>query len=262
MDRILQKLHESRPYEVKPGTSDFAYTVARNHICHGIERGEPIKGIEYALSVFEDLALDRTVPKKFVTVTGDYYTRINHFANNDLFRHVERLDGVIFTPPTLVDTIPIYLAREIEKYRKRSAYWKLIQFLLLNLELQYQEQKVRNIFEHDILNNFEMKPKEVLEKTSKYLNKEISTGIISPVGSVIETLEHGAQGIINVITLNCSFGNVVTSVLQRVRRDYNDVPLLTLVCEEQQGGNQFTRLEAFMHQIPAQRWRQKSKMPS
>jgi hypothetical protein len=28
--------------------------------------------------------------------------------------------------------------------------------------------------------------------------------------------------------------------------------LLTLIYEEQQGGNQLTRLEAFMHQIPEQ----------
>ncbi len=254
MDRILQKVHESRPYELDPGTTDFAFKIARNHLCKGIERGEPIRGIEYALSVFDGLDIDRSVPKKFVSVTGDYYTRINDFANNDLFRQIEGLGGVIFVPPTLVDIVPLFMAKQIEKYRKRWEYSKLIQFLLLNLELQYQGQKVRSIFENDILNNFDMKPKEVFEKTSKYLSSELSTGIISPVGSVIDTLEIGSKGIINVITLNCSFGNVVTSVLQRVRRDYNDVPLLTLVCEEQQGGNQLTRLEAFMHQIPERRW--------
>ena len=255
LDRILQKLHESRPYEIESGTSDFAFKIARKHLCRGIERGEQIRGIEYALSVFEGLDIDRSVSKKFVTITGDYYTRINAFANNDLFRHIEQLGGVIFVPPTLVDIIPIYMAQKIERYRKRADYGKLVQFLLLNLELRYQEQKVRNIFEHDILNNFDMKPKEMMEKTSKYLNKELSSGVISPVGSVIDTLEHGAKGIINVITLNCCFGNVVTSILQRVRRDYGDVPLLTLICEEQQGGNQLTRLEAFMHQIPEQPWR-------
>ncbi|GAK60785.1 hypothetical protein U27_00683 [Candidatus Vecturithrix granuli] len=257
MDRILQKVHESRPYEVEPGTTDFAYKIARNHLCRGIERGETIRGIEYALAVFEGLDIDRSVSKKFISITGDYYTRINPFANNNLFFHVERLGGVIFVPPTLVDVIPLFMAKRIEKYRKRAEYAKLIQFLLLNLELRYQEQKVRNIFEHDILNNFDMTPKEVFEKTSKYLSSELSTGVISPVGSVIDTLELGAKGIINVITLNCSFGNVVTSVLQRVRRDYGDVPLLTLVCEEQQGGNQLTRLEAFMHQIPEQPWHSK-----
>jgi len=255
MDRILQKVHESRPYEVEPGTTDFAYKIARNHLCRGIERGETIRGIEYALAVFEGLDIDRSASKKFISITGDYYTRINPFANNNLFLHVERLGGVIFVPPTLVDVIPLFMVKRIEKYRKRAEYAKLIQFLLLNLELRYQEQKVRNIFEHDILNNFDMTPKEVFEKTSKYLSSELSTGVISPVGSVIDTLELGAKGIINVITLNCSFGNVVTSVLQRVRRDYGDVPLLTLVCEEQQGGNQLTRLEAFMHQIPEQPWR-------
>jgi predicted CoA-substrate-specific enzyme activase len=255
MDRILQKVHESRPYEMEPGTADFAYTIARNHLCRGIERDETIRGIEYALSVFDGLDIDRSALKKFIAMTGDYYTRINDFANNNLFGHVERLGGVIFVPPTLVDVIPLFLAKRIEKYRKRAEYSKLIQFLLLNLELRYQEQKVRNIFERDILNNFEMTPKEVFEKTSKYLSSELSTGVISPVGSVIDMLELGAKGVINVVTLNCSFGNVVTSVLQRVRRDYDDVPLLTLICEEQQGGNQLTRLEAFMHQVPARPWR-------
>ena len=101
----------------------------------------------------------------------------------------------------------------IEKYRKRAEYWKLIQFLLLNLELRYQEQKVRSIFENDILNNFDMKPKEVLEKTSKYLSPDLSSGIISPVGSVIDTLELGSKGIINVITLNCSFGSIIKWLL-------------------------------------------------
>jgi hypothetical protein len=87
-----------------------------------------------------------------------------------------------------------------------------------------------------------------------YLSPELSPGVISPIGSVIDTSKLGAKGIINVITLNCSFSNIVTSVLQRVRRNYGDVPLLTLIYEEQQGGNHLTRLEAFMHQMPEQPW--------
>jgi hypothetical protein len=72
------------------------------------------------------------------------------------------------------------------------------------------------------------------------------------VGCVIEAVEKGACGIINVITQNCSYGNVLTSILQRMRPDYGDIPLLTLIYEEQQGGNKLTRLEAFMHQVPKQ----------
>ena len=93
---------------------------------------------------------------------------------------------------------------------------------------------------------------EIYEKTSKYLSNDLSTAIISPVGCVIEALEKGARGIVNVITQNCSYGNVLTSILQRMRPDYGNIPLLTLIYEEQQGGNKLTRLEAFMHQIPKQ----------
>ncbi|MEO5356443.1 MAG: acyl-CoA dehydratase activase [Nitrospirae bacterium YQR-1] len=259
IDRILQKLHESRPYEIEKGTADFAFKIARNHICNGIERGETIRGIEYALSVFNGVTVDRAIPKKAVALTGDYYTRINPFANNDLYRRIEELDGIIFVPPTLVDIVPIFMAKNIERYSKRLEYMKLIRYLLVNLELQYQAQKVRSIFEDDILNNFDMTPAEVFEKTSKYLSTTLSSGVISPLGSVIDMIEHGARGIINVITLNCSFGNVLTSVLQRMRKDYGNIPLLTLIYEQQQGGNQMTRLEAFMHQIPAKIYRKAYK---
>ncbi len=252
LDRILQKLHESRPYEVEKGASDFAYKIARNHICRGIERGEIISGIEYALSVFDGIDIDKSVPKKFVVVTGDYYTRLNSFANNDLYLNIERLDGVIFVPRFMIDVIPLVMVSRIKKYRKQSEYIKLIQHLLINLELKHQEQKVRHIFENDILNNFDISPEEIYEKTSKYLSNDLSTAIISPVGCVIEAVEKGARGIINVITQNCSYGNVLTSILQRMRPDYGNIPLLTLIYEEQQGGNKLTRLEAFMHQIPKQ----------
>jgi len=252
LDRILQKLHESRPYEVQKGASDFAYKIARKHICKGIERGEIINGIEYALSVFDGLDIDKSSPKKFVVVTGDYYTRLNSFANNDLYRNIEQLEGVIFVPRFMIDVIPLVMVSRIKKYRKQAEYMKLIQHLLINLELKHQERKVRHIFENDILNNFDVSPEEIYEKTSKYLSSDLSTAIISPVGCVIEAIEKGARGIINVITQNCSYGNVLTSILQRMRTDYGNIPLLTLIYEEQQGGNKLTRLEAFMHQIPKQ----------
>ncbi|HAM50275.1 MAG TPA: hypothetical protein DCP92_06115 [Nitrospiraceae bacterium] len=252
LDRILQKLHESRFYELQKGAPDLAYKIAKNHICKGIKRGEIINGIEYALSVFDGIDIDKSVPKRFITVTGDYYTRINSFANNDLYRSIERLGGVIFVPPTLMDAIPLIMVSRIKKYRKQAEYIKLIQHLLLNFELKHQEQKVRDIFENDILNNFDYTPEEVYQRTSKYLSSDLSTGIISPVGCVIEAIEKGACGIINVITQNCSYGNVLTSILQRMRADYGNVPLLTLIYEEQQGGNKLTRLEAFMHQIAKQ----------
>jgi len=92
----------------------------------------------------------------------------------------------------MVDVIPLVMVARIKKYRKQSEYIKLIQHLLINLELKHQEQKVRHIFEDDILNNFDISPEEIYEKTSKYLSNDLSTAIISPVGCVIEAIEKGA----------------------------------------------------------------------
>lgn len=66
LGELQQRYHESRPYEVEPGTTDFAYKIACNHLCCGLERGEIIRGIEYALAVFEGLDIDRSASKKSV----------------------------------------------------------------------------------------------------------------------------------------------------------------------------------------------------
>ena len=63
----------------------------------------------------------------------------------------------------------------------------------------------------------------------------------------------GADGLLNLITLNCSYGTVVTAVLNRELQSRHGVPMLTLVYEGLEKTNEKTRLEAFMQQV-RNRW--------
>ncbi len=51
------------------------------------------------------------------------------------------------------------------------------------------------------------------------------------------------------MTLNCSFGTVVTAALSRALRQGHDTPMLTLIYDGLKKTNEKTRLEAFMEQV-------------
>ena len=68
------------------------------------------------------------------------------------------------------------------------------------------------------------------------------------MGKVVEYVEHGYDGIVNVIPFHCMPGTVVNGVLERFQKDYYGIPCLKLSFDGQEQTNEETRLEAFMHQ--------------
>jgi len=55
--------------------------------------------------------------------------------------------------------------------------------------------------------------------------------------------------VLNLMTLNCAFGTVVTASLLRALKERQGIPMLTLVYDGLKKTNEKTRLEAFMEQV-------------
>jgi hypothetical protein len=73
-------------------------------------------------------------------------------------------------------------------------------------------------------------------------------GITAPLATD-ELFDQGADGVLNLMTLNCSYGTVVTAALLRALKKRPGTPLLTLVFDGLKKTNEKTRLEAFMEQV-------------
>ncbi len=70
-----------------------------------------------------------------------------------------------------------------------------------------------------------------------------------PISTALKYVDCGADGVLNLMTLNCSYGTVVTAALLRALKQRDRVPMLTLVFDGLKKTNEKTRLEAFMEQV-------------
>jgi benzoyl-CoA reductase/2-hydroxyglutaryl-CoA dehydratase subunit BcrC/BadD/HgdB len=82
-----------------------------------------------------------------------------------------------------------------------------------------------------------------------YLDHRLPPGIAAPLATALSSINHGAHAILNLITLNCSYGTVVTAALNRALKGMPNIPMLTLVYDGLKKTNEKTRLEAFMEQV-------------
>ncbi len=70
----------------------------------GLCEGRIRQGIEEALHVLQRAPTREVGSDAVVAVTGDYYTRVVPFANNDVYQEIESLGGVLWSPPTFSDS--------------------------------------------------------------------------------------------------------------------------------------------------------------
>jgi hypothetical protein len=207
--------------------------------------------MEEGLHELHQVSREDGAPRPIVAVTGDYYTRVVPFANNEVYREIERLGGVLWTPPTFSDAFKLGALRD--------AFWSLLSGRakqaaadgLLALYMAVSEFRVkggrrgRKVVDAPLdLFGFRM-----WKTAAAYANSHLPPGITAPLVTALDDVQRGADGILNLITLNCSYGTVVTAALMRELKRMPGVPLLTLVFDGLKKTNENTRLEAFMEQV-------------
>ena len=66
---------------------------------------------------------------------------------------------------------------------------------------------------------------------------------------IVDFARRGADGIINAVCFNCMVGNASAAIIEKIRNDYHDIPIVTAVYS---GGEEPSRamvLEAFVSQV-------------
>ena len=83
---------------------------------------------------------------------------------------------------------------------------------------------------------------------SPYIDGSFEGEAVLSVGKVLDYIQNGAHGIVNVMPFTCMPGTVVNGILKRVREDNDNIPYLNMVYEGIEDTNGKTRMEAFVHQ--------------
>lgn len=250
-DVLLRVFLQIRPKAQDKEAFNRLYIEARDRLYIGLCEGRIRQGIEEALHVLQRAPTHEVGPMPVVAVTGDYYTRVVPFANNDVYQEIESLGGMLWSPPTFSDSLKMGTLRNLiwgllSGQSRAVAQQGLLYALLSVLELRIKGPRaIRSLLPEPI----DISGIDLWRKVAPHANTKLPSGITAPISTALKYVDCGADGVLNLMTLNCSFGTVVTAALLRALKQRNRVPMLTLVFDGLKKTNEKTRLEAFMEQV-------------
>jgi predicted CoA-substrate-specific enzyme activase len=230
---------------------DTAYREGRDKLFQALSTDRVHEGMEEALHELYLVPTDETVSRPVVSVTGDYYTRVVPFANNDVYGSVENLGGLLWAPPSFADSFKIGAMKDLvwnllNRRSREAAHSTLLYLFMLISEFKVKRGPgARRVYNSPM----DLLGLNMWKAAARHTDIRLPGGITAPIATTMRDLEMGANGVLNLITLNCAYGTVVTVALTRALKEGPGVPMLTLIYEGLKKTNETSRVEAFMDQV-------------
>ncbi len=249
MDFYSQLFLERRAYETTRGNAAAAREAGRDALIAAVREERPREGLARAIALLRDVPVDRSQRRMRIGITGDYYTRVCDFANGGIFRDIERLGGVVMLPPTMSEFVK-YDAHQLPTAAFHHRRWgELAQRLVARGAIERRERRVRALFADLLDYDIPLDYRRTRERFARYIDPKLPAGLTGSVAAILEQIAAGADGVLNLITFQCSYGLVIASTLALIRRDHPDLPMLTLIFEGLEPTHNRTRLEAFLERV-------------
>ncbi len=246
---IMQKcLHETRPYEIEPGSADALYKKSLDRVFESL-RGLDGK-MEDALAEvrrdFEALPKDRSRPRPLIGIVGEIFVRSNRFSNEDLVRKIEALGGEVWL--SAVEEWLYYLNTIGLRRSLINRDWSAILDYLV-------KKKAKDRVEHGYARHFkgflntlhEPSTKEIFRKAAPYVDSSFEGEAVLSIGKAVDLAERGAAGIVNAMPFGCMPGTIVTALMRAVSRDFA-IPCISVPYDGTESTTTRLQLEAFMDQ--------------
>jgi len=245
IDKLTRKI---RPYELNKGETDAAYKKSREMLCTNIENNGNLNSILLSIvQIFKIIKTDIAEKRPVIGVIGEIFVRTHDFSNNNLIKRLEKYGAEVFMPPTLTEWflyINYYMKRNLKKDKK---YFALFATYIKDLYQKSREHKIKKIF--DIFNlEEETSVERVLDYCDPYLVPELEEEVGITVGKALDYINNDVSGIINVMPFTCMPGNIANIMLERIKAEHNNIPVLNINYDGQKENNTETRLETFVFQ--------------
>lgn len=249
IDLLEKKLRETRPYERIPGESDRVYAHYLQKTYETLrDRGDLVKVLTEARQVFDEVALNGRGDKPVVGVVGEIYVRSNRFSNENAVREIEALGGEVWMPP--IGEWLLYVNYTSKKRALSSRKYK--HYLQIRFKEYFQhkdEHRLEEVFHGSIRNLKEPPIPETLALAGGYLHPSFEGEAILSLGKAKDFYRKRVAGLVNLMPFTCMPGTVVNSLMEKFRREHDNIPFLNLAYDGQEQTHTRTRLEAFMYQV-------------
>ncbi len=254
IDLLVKAACELRPYEVHKDQTDKIHQQNLVAIEKGLANGSFHAAWTECVERINDILI-RKERRPIIGIAGDVYTRQHPIANHGLFHKLEKMGCEVWPPPLFVDEIDFGMRKSISDNFKTKKYRDLVAAGLLSLRKDFETWKIKKKLRGAMDRFSEPAYKTVLESASPYVGPENNRILLLNIAKMVDFARRGADGVVNVICLNCMLGTVSEAISAQIKRDYNRIPIPTLVFSGTDSPSENTKLEAFVYQV--QRFAQK-----
>ena len=186
-----------------------------------------------------------------VGLVGDLYTRVNPVANHGLALWLEQRGLEVWPSPFQIDLLDFGISRNLARSLAALDLPSLLAHGSLALLRAVEHWRMRSVVGARVARLEEPGDEELKRLAAPYMDNEAHELLFLQVAKTVEFAQAGANGIANAICFGCMVGNAAAAVNERIRRDFDGLPILTAVYT---GGDDPARrlaLEAFVGQVQA-----------
>jgi len=250
VDLLTRVLHEHRPYEVVPGTSDEAYARSLDDLVRALEAGggaHLVRSLEWAAQRFATVQTRVRKSRPAVAVIGELYLMLNRTSNLELVRGVERAGGEVLQG-TFSDWLYFVDWRRKEEALQSRRFGDFVKALVSDAYQRRIERRLTRALGDALRRPPDAPVAEAVKPLRDCWEPALGTEATLTMARILDVARHGLSGIVNVLPFSCMPGSVVACLGPRLRKERNGIPWLDLAFDGQKETNLQTRLEAFMHQ--------------
>lgn len=251
VELLAKAVCQVRPYEREKGTTDRCHLENLERIEAAVAEGDVLEALGTSLHALAAVPVSDGRSRPLVGLAGDIYTKVNPVANQDLARWLEERGLEVWPSPHQIDVLDFGISRRLYRSLGELDLTGLLVHGGVALRRAVDLFRMRGVVGSRVTRREEPGYLEMRKLASPYMPVEAHELLFVNVAKIVDFARGGADGIVNAICFGCMVGNASAAVIERIRRDHDDVPIVTAVYA---GGDDPSRrmvLEAFVSQVHA-----------
>jgi predicted nucleotide-binding protein (sugar kinase/HSP70/actin superfamily) len=255
VDWLIKTACSRRPYEKQKGAIDQVHQTNLRDIELSLAIEDLSSALKRCAARLREIPISPE-PRPKIGLAGDIYTRQNPVANHNLFLKLEAMGCEVWPSPFIIDNVDFGIQKEFFINLRRRNFLKAMTAGLLHLRKELERFKIEKSLKDVLPSHKEPSFRQIETLISPYLTLDNNQTLILNIAKMVDFASRGADGVINAICFNCMLGTVSGAIAQKIRQDFQNIPIPTLIFKGKEDPTEESRLEAFVYQVK-QSWEKK-----
>jgi predicted CoA-substrate-specific enzyme activase len=248
IELCVKAVCEIRPYEKARGSADTVHRRNLLRIEAAIAGGDIVRALNESLQALTLIPAERKSGRPIVGIAGDLYTKVNSAANNDLYRWLEDRGLEVWPSMFQIDLLDFGISRQLFESASKGRMQDLLLSGSVAIKRLVDVWKIHRVASPRISRLEEPGYLEMKKLAAPYMPNEAHQLLFLNTVKIVDFARRGADGIINAICFNCMVGNAAAAIIEKIRSDYHDIPIVTAVYSGGEDPSRAMVLEAFVSQ--------------